>query len=116
LGLQGVASPSLLGYGGVGLDPIKSNNGALVGSCESRVHDCGEACGLPRARGSCISHANRGIRGGLRGILRARVRCAITPVPLLFVVVLWHGTAPSDTLRGPPHSGFCDPVRGLHGN
>jgi hypothetical protein len=40
-----------------------------------------------------------GVRGGLRDVLRARVWCAITSIPLLFAVVLWPRTAPPDPSR-----------------
>jgi hypothetical protein len=69
LGLQGAASPSLLGYGRARLDPIRGHNEAPTGSPKSRVHDGGGACDLPCARGPRFSHANGGIRGGLLDVL-----------------------------------------------
>jgi hypothetical protein len=69
LGLQGGSSPSLLGYGGAGLDPIGGHNGAPVRSLESRVHDGGGACDLPHALGPRIPHASGEIRGGLHDVL-----------------------------------------------
>jgi hypothetical protein len=46
LSLQGVASPSLLNYGGARLDPIGGHAGAPTRPHESGVHDGGGACGL----------------------------------------------------------------------
>jgi hypothetical protein len=69
LGLQGVAYPSLLGYGGAGMDLVRGHKGAPARPRESRVHDSDGACYLTRARGPHISCASGGIRGGLRGIL-----------------------------------------------
>jgi hypothetical protein len=74
LGLQGVASPSLLDYDGAGLNPVEGHDGAPTGPHEPRVHDGDIACNLPHARGPYITHASGGIRGGLRGILRERGR------------------------------------------
>jgi hypothetical protein len=49
-------------------------------------------------------------------MLQAWVWCAITPISLLSVVVLWFETAPLDPLKDLAHSGLCDHVRGLHGD
>jgi hypothetical protein len=81
IGLQGVASPSLPIYGGAGLDPIRSHTGAPTRPCEPGVHDGGGASNLSCAQGPHISHVGGGIRGGLRIILQARVRLAITLIP-----------------------------------
>jgi hypothetical protein len=51
-----------------------------------------------------------GICRGRSGVLRVRIRCAITPIFLLFAVVLWSGTTPLDRLKDIAHSGLCDPV------
>jgi hypothetical protein len=69
LSLQSVASPSLLNYGGVGLDYIRGHARAHAKPRESGVYDGGGARGLSLARGSCIPRSGGGIRCGMRDIL-----------------------------------------------
>jgi hypothetical protein len=54
LSLQGVASPSLLNHGRVGLDLIEGHTSAPTKPRESRVYDDGEARGLLHDLGSYI--------------------------------------------------------------
>jgi hypothetical protein len=53
LGLQGVASPSLLGHGGAGLDPVRGHNGAptrvSVGLVILAGHRCCHGHVIPRS-------------------------------------------------------------------
>jgi hypothetical protein len=49
--LQGVASPSLLNYGGAGLDPNRGHDRAPAGTPELGVHDGSGAYDLSCARG-----------------------------------------------------------------
>jgi hypothetical protein len=88
LSLQGVASPYLPNYGGAGLDPVRGHARAPTKPCEPGVHDGGRARDLPRARGPRILCAGRRIHGSLHGVLRARVRCAITLISLLSTTIL----------------------------
>jgi hypothetical protein len=96
LSLQGVASPSLLIHGGVGLDRINGHATTPTKPYESGIYDGGGAHVLLCAPGSRMPHSGGGIRHGMRGVLRAGVWYAITPISLLFIVVLWLGTASLD--------------------
>jgi hypothetical protein len=60
LSLQGVASPSLLNHGRVGLVHIRRHARASAKPCESRVYDGGRACDLLHARGSHIPYSDGG--------------------------------------------------------
>jgi hypothetical protein len=51
-----------------------------------------------------------GIHCGLHGILRMRVRCAITLISPLSAAILCSRIAPLDPLGDLAHSGFCDPM------
>jgi hypothetical protein len=116
LSFLGVAAPSLLIYGGDGLDRVRCNTRAPAKACESRVYDGGRACDLPRSRGSRIPHSSGRIRRGVCGVLRAGVWCAITPISLLLAVVLRPETTSLDPLRDLTHGGlFVTRVRHICG-
>jgi hypothetical protein len=87
-GLESVASPSISSHGGTRLDLFHSHAGTLVEPHEPGVHDGGGARNLSCAQGSRIPHAGGGIRGGFHGHLRAEIRCAIAPIPLLTTTTL----------------------------
>jgi hypothetical protein len=55
-----------------------------------------------------------GIRCGVLSILRVRIWCALTSIPLLATVVLWPGAASLDSFGGPAYCGLRNLVRGLH--
>jgi hypothetical protein len=110
MSLLGIASPSLLNHGGVGLDHIGGHARAPTKPCESGVYDGGRARDLPRAQGSRIPCVSGGICRGLRGVLRAWVQCAIAPISLLSATVLWFGTPPLDPLWNLVYSSLCDPM------
>jgi hypothetical protein len=69
LSLLGVAFPSLLIHGRVGLDRVGGHPRAPEKPCESGVYDGGGACDLSRAQGSRIPHS-----GGEGGYI---VACAM---------------------------------------
>jgi hypothetical protein len=69
LSLQGVASPSLLNHGRVGLDRVEGHARAPTKSHESEVYDGSGAHGLSRAQGSHIPHSGRGINRGMHDVL-----------------------------------------------
>jgi hypothetical protein len=113
LSLLGVVSPSLLNHG-VGLVRVGGYARAPAKPRESEVYDSGGARDLPLARGSHIPWFDEGIRRGMHDILRAGIWCAITPISLLFVVVLWLGTSSLDPLKDLTYGSLIDPVRGLY--
>jgi hypothetical protein len=69
LSLLGVASPSLLIHGRVGLDHVGGHARAPTKLGESAVYDGSGACDLPRDRGSCIPSSGGGIRHGVHNVL-----------------------------------------------
>jgi hypothetical protein len=69
LSLLGVAFPSLLIHGRVGLDRVSGHARAHAKPCDSGVYDGGGACDLPHARGSCNARSGGGIRRGVCSIL-----------------------------------------------
>jgi hypothetical protein len=115
LSLLGVASPSLLIHGGVGLDCVGGHARAPTKPCESGVYDDGGACDLSCTRGSRAPppHSGEGIRCAMHGILRAGLWCAIIPNSPL--VDAQPGTASLDPLGDLAHGSLCYPMRGLHG-
>jgi hypothetical protein len=116
LSLRGVISPSLLIHGGVGLDCVRGHVGAPAKPHESGAYDSGGLGYLSCARGCCISCSSGGIRCGVRGILRARIQCAITPISSLSALVLWPRAESLDPLRDLAYGGLHDPVRSLYGD
>jgi hypothetical protein len=80
------------------------------------VYDNGEVDYLSCARGSYIPCSSGGIHRGVRGVLRVRIRCAITLISLLSIVVLWPGDASFDPLKDLAYGGLHDPVCGLYGD
>jgi hypothetical protein len=60
LTLLGVAFPSFLIHGGIGLDHIRGQARAPAKPCESGVYDGGAACNFPCARGSRIPYSGGG--------------------------------------------------------
>jgi hypothetical protein len=99
LGLESVGSPSLSNYGRAGIEPFRNHVGTPAGP-----HEPG------------INNGDGGIRGGFRGVLRARIQCAITLVPPLIAAVLWPRVAQSDPLGDLTYCDLCDSVGGLHGH
>jgi hypothetical protein len=73
LSLKGVASPSFLNHGGVGLDCVGGHSRAHAKPCESGVYDSGGAHVLLCAQGSRIPCSARGIRRGMLNVLRAGI-------------------------------------------
>jgi hypothetical protein len=73
LSSQGVASPSLPNYGGVGLDHVGGHARAPTKSREPEVHDGGGARGMPHARGLRIPYASGRIHCDMHVVLRVRV-------------------------------------------
>jgi hypothetical protein len=114
LSLRDVVSPSLLIHGGVGLDRIGGHARAHAKPRESGVYDSSGVGYMSCVQGSCIPCSAGGIRHGVRGVLRARIQCAITLISLLSVAVLWLGAASLDPLGDLAYGGFCDPVRDLY--
>jgi hypothetical protein len=92
LSLRGVISPSLLIHAGVGLDHVGGHLRAPAKCCELGVYDSNGVGYLSCVRGSYASCSSGGIRHGVRGILRVRIGCAITPTSPLSAVVLWCNT------------------------
>jgi hypothetical protein len=88
LSLHGVASPSLLNHGRVGLHCVKGHTRAPTKPHESEVCDGGRAHDLPRARGSLIPCSGGGIRRGMHNVLQAGISCTSTLISPLFGVVL----------------------------
>jgi hypothetical protein len=103
-------------HGRARLDPVGGHISAPTGPCEPGVHD-GVRSLQPVA---CLRTPHLlyrgGIRGGLYDILGMRVQCAIPPIPLLFAVVLWYGTASPPSLGGPAYSSICNLVQVLYGD
>jgi hypothetical protein len=66
LSLHGVASPSLLNHGGVGLIHVIGHARTPAKPCESGVYDGGRACDLPQTRGSRIPYPDGGICHGTK--------------------------------------------------
>jgi hypothetical protein len=102
LSLLGVASPSLLIYGGVELDRVGGHARAPAKPGESGVYDGDGGCDLPCARGSRIPRSGGGERRGMHDILRVGLWCAITLISPLSAAILQLGTASLD-----PPWGFC---------
>jgi hypothetical protein len=88
LSLWGVASPSLLNYGGAGLDSVGGHAGASARPHESGAHDGGGACDISCAQGPRISCSSGAICGSKHSVLHVRVRCAIILVPPLSAAIL----------------------------
>jgi hypothetical protein len=101
---------------GVGLDRIGGHASGPPKSHESRVHDGGRACGLPRNRGCCIPRSGGGISRGMHDILQAGILCSSTPISPLFAIVLWLTIASLNPLEDLTHGGLCDPMRDLYGD
>jgi hypothetical protein len=98
LSLRGVISPYLLVHGGVGLVHIGGHLRTPTKPHESGVYDSGKVGYLSCARGSYVPFSGGGICHGVHDILRARIWCAITLIPLLTTAVLWPGVASLDPL------------------
>jgi hypothetical protein len=110
LSLWSVVSPSLLIHGGVGLDHIVGHERAPAKPHESGVYDSGGVGYLSCAQGSCASCIDGGIRRGMCSVLRVRIRCAITPISLLFATILCPRAASLDPLRDLAHGCRHDPM------
>jgi hypothetical protein len=85
--LLGVASPSLLIHGRIGLDHVGGHARAPIKPGRSGVYDGSRACDLPHARGSQSPVQAGGYvmvwRHSLTGVW-----CVITPVSMLTAIVL----------------------------
>jgi hypothetical protein len=88
LSLLAVTFTSLLIHGGVGLVHVGGHIRAPAKPYESRVYGGVGACDLLCGHGSRIPYLGRGIRCGMRGILRVGVWCAIRLVSPLIAAVL----------------------------
>jgi hypothetical protein len=69
LSLHGVATPSLLNHGEIGLVRIEGYARAPAKPHESGVYDDGGDRDPSRAKGSRIPCSDGGIRRGMRGVL-----------------------------------------------
>jgi hypothetical protein len=85
-------------------------------SCKSGVYDSGGTSYLSYSCMSCVPRSSGGIRCGMLGVLQARIWCAPTSIPPLVAVVLWLGTASSDSFWDPTYHDLCNLVRSLHGD
>jgi hypothetical protein len=80
------------------LDRIGGHARAPVKPHESGAYDSSGVGYLSCTRGSWISCLDGGIRCGMSSVLQARIRCAITPISLLSIEVLWPVAASLDPL------------------
>jgi hypothetical protein len=110
LSLRGIAPPSLLFHGGVGLVHVGGHIRAPAKPCESGVYDNDGVSYLLCARRSCIPRSSGGIRRGVRSILRARIGCAIPLISLLLAAVLRLGPASFDSFGDLAYGDLRDPV------
>jgi hypothetical protein len=81
-------------------------------SCKSGVYDSGRTSYLSC---SCVPRSSGRIHCGLLGILHARIQRALASVPPPVAVVLWLGTASSNSFGDPTDCGLRNLVRSLHG-
>jgi hypothetical protein len=110
LSLWGVVSPSLLIHGRVGLDRVGGHARAPAKPHESGVYDNGGVGYMLCARGSCICCSGGGIRHGMHGVLRVKIRCAIKSISSLSAIVQWPGAASLDPLGNPAYGGLGDRI------
>jgi hypothetical protein len=92
------------------LDHIKGHVRAPTKFRESGVYDSIRVGYLSFAQGSCVPCSDRGIRRGVCGVLRARIRCAITLIPPLSAAILWPKTTSLDPLGDLTYDSLRDPM------
>jgi hypothetical protein len=85
-------------------------------SRELGMYDCRGVSYLSCSYRSYVPCYGGGIRCGMLGVLRARIRHALALIPPLAAAVLWLIDVSLDSFGGLAYCGLCDPVRGLHGD